>query len=153
MKKIIMGKDKKTGKDKLQIFQPIDKRKIEEEKILKKYPKIFRQKDLPMTQTCMCWGLDIGLGWMPLIDCLCGEIQSHIDRDKKIPQVEALQVKEKFGGLRFYVSGGDEYTESIIDFAEELSYSICENCGTTEGVTQTEGWIVTLCKKCMGEEN
>jgi hypothetical protein len=151
--KIIMGKDKTTGKDKLQIFQPINKRKLEEEKLLKKYPKIFRQKDLPMTQTGMCWGLECGLGWFWLIDNLCGCIQSYIDNNAKynpeIFQVEAVQVKEKFGGLRFYTNGECKEIHGMIWLAEQLSCYICENCGSTENVTQNnKGWIRSLCSKC-----
>ena len=137
------------NKDKLQIFKPIDARKIEEERILKKYPQIFRQKDLSMKETCMCWGLEIGLGWMPLVDCLCGMIQAYINHNK-LPQLEAVQVKEKFGGLRFYVSGGiDNYIDGMIELAGDLSYFICEDCGTMRNVSRNiKGWVRTLCPEC-----
>ena len=29
-----------------------------EEQLYKKYPKLFGERNLPMTQTCMCWGCD-----------------------------------------------------------------------------------------------
>ena len=49
--------------------------KPEEQKYLyDKYPKIFRQKDLPMSETCMCWGICVDSGWLKLIDTLCEEI-------------------------------------------------------------------------------
>jgi len=126
----------------------VDVRKRE---ILKKYPKIFAQKDLPMTQTCMCWGLDVGEGWLWLIDALCESIQEIVDSTTKYEQVEATQVKEKYGGLRFYYMGGNEKIDAIVTFAEKLSYLICENCGATKGVMQTDGWVVTLCPKCKKE--
>ena len=72
--------------------------------LLNRYPKIFRQHTLPMTETCMCWGLDCGDGWYHLIDRLCGQLQWDIDRNH-YPQIEATQVKEKFGTLRFYYEG------------------------------------------------
>lgn len=64
-----------------------------------------------------------------------------------IPQVVAEQVKEKFAGLRFYVSGGDRYCHNIISFAESLSYRICEDCGRTDELVATsgKGWIQTKC--------
>jgi hypothetical protein len=117
-------------------------------KLYTKYPKIFRQKDLPITQTCMCWGIDTGDGWYLIIDFLCKKIQDYVD-NKNIPQIEAVQVKEKFGGLRFYTNYSDNYVDKEISFAETASYKTCECCGSTEEVSQTEGWIVTLCKKCM----
>lgn len=30
-----------------------------QEKLFEKYPKIFRQKDLSMNETCMCWGIEL----------------------------------------------------------------------------------------------
>jgi len=128
------------------------------EKLLKRYPKIFRQKDLPMTETCMCWGIECGDGWLPLINALCSHLQFMTDKNG-YPQVEAEQVKEKFGTLRFYhtfYKSGNckyEYMNGVIDFACFLSGYICERCGSVDNVTQTEGWIKSLCKKCMEEHN
>lgn len=121
-----------------------------QDELYRKYPKIFRQKDLPMDQTCMCWGIDTGDGWYRLLDRLCAAIQSYIDGgDGKIGQVEAVQVKEKFGTLRFYVDGGDEVVSKLIGCAERLSGQICEECGATEDAcTNTAGWLKTLCRRC-----
>jgi len=67
-----------------------------------------------------------------------------------IPQVVANQVKEKFGGLRFYYSGGDEVINGMVIQAENLSLQICEKCGVmNELVTQnSKGWIQTTCSQC-----
>jgi hypothetical protein len=116
--------------------------------IYEKFPKLFRQKDLPMTETCMCWGIECGDGWYWLIYNLADAIQRYVDANKK-EQIEAVQVKEKYGGLRFYVDSADDVVLGMIDFAEHLSYRICESCGSTEGVKQSEGWIKTLCRKCL----
>ena len=56
-----------------------------------------------MKETCMCWGIDTGDGWYDLIDTLCGLLQFNTDRNR-CPQVEATQVKEKYGTLSFYYS-------------------------------------------------
>lgn len=120
--------------------------------LFKKYPKIFRQKDLPMQETAMCWGIATSDGWYWLIDKLCSHLQWDIDHNK-YPQIEATQVKEKFGTLRFYTNGSNDAQEGMISFAEFLSGFICEKCGSTEDVSETRGWIVTLCKKCMKERN
>ena len=76
-------------------------------KLFKKYPKIFRQKDLPMTQTCLCWGCECGDGWYDLIDKLCSMLQWDIDKNR-YPQIEATQIKEKYGTLRFYYTHAEE---------------------------------------------
>ena len=139
--------------------------KLLEKHFVKKYPKIFVDMYGPMNETCMHWGIECGAGWFFLLDNLCSKIQRHIDdrnetidkgyaqpNEKPIPQLVALQIKEKFGALRFYYSGGDEYIRTLVDFAESLSYSICENCGKfTEDVGRTQGWIQSLCTICAKE--
>jgi len=158
MMKILVSKGNKPEDSRMIITKPLTEKDISERKILSKYKKIFRQKDLPMTQTCMCWGLDIGYGWHPLVDMLCGCIQSYIDHNKKydpkINQVEAVQVKEKFGGLRFYTNGECERIDGMIWLAEYMSNYICESCGTTKNVTQNnKGWILTLCDECRNKKH
>ncbi len=95
-------------------------------------------------------GIDCGDGWYGLIDRLCAAIQAHVDnRQGKIQQVEALQVKEKFGTLRFYVSGADEAVNMMIGRSVYQSSITCEVCGATEGAkTSNKGWMKTLCRGC-----
>jgi hypothetical protein len=56
----------------------------------------------------------------------------------------AVQVKEKFGGLRFYVQAATDKHYNYISFAESMSYRTCEECGAS-GKTYTDGWHRTLC--------
>jgi hypothetical protein len=56
----------------------------------------------------------------------------------------AVQVKEKFGGLRFYVQAATDKHYQYISFAESMSYRTCEDCGAP-GKTYTDGWHRTLC--------
>ena len=56
----------------------------------------------------------------------------------------ASQVKEKFGGLRFYVQGAIDEHYHYISFAESMSYHTCEVCGAP-GKRWTDGWHKTLC--------
>ena len=121
-----------------------------QDKLYENYPKIFRQKDLSMHETCMNWGICTGDGWYTLIDALCCSLQFNIDYNKQ-PQLEAVQVKEKFGGLRFYVENASSEQHAVISFVEAFSTKVCETCGSTENVTQTPGWIMTICSKCLAE--
>lgn len=66
-------------------------------------------------------------------------------RDFKEPcEVVATQVKEKFGTLRFYVNGSDEYVDGAISMAEHMSAKTCEICGQS-GKIRNGGWVRTLC--------
>lgn len=79
-------------------------------------------------------------------------------QEKIIPQIEAVQVKEKFGTLRFYLS---EYPanktinaqiESYVRFAETMSSCTCEACGIP-AKQKTDGWIKTICEPCEEKRN
>jgi hypothetical protein len=54
------------------------------------------------------------------------------------------QVKEKFGTLRFYYSGGDDSIDGMVRMAESMSAVTCEECGIP-GRIRHGGWISTLC--------
>lgn len=69
-------------------------------------------------------------------------------REVKQPvcQVTLDQVKEKFGTLRFYYSGGDDVIDGMVRMAESMSAVTCEECGNP-GKQVGGGWITTLCKE------
>ena len=75
----------------------------------------------------------------------------HKKLPKGVPHIvlHIDQIKEKFGGLRFYYSGGDNKIDGMASLAESLSYRICEFCGTTHNVGMTKGWYSTICKCCL----
>jgi hypothetical protein len=122
-----------------------------DELLCKKYPKMMVNRDKPMMETCMCWGFEVGDGWFPILDQLMGNIQHHIDwRNKKsevVPQVTLDQVKEKFGTLRFYYTGGDDEISGMVRMAESMSGVMCEEC-SAPAETHGPGWIRTICKPC-----
>lgn len=117
--------------------------------LCERYPKIFANRHKPMNETAMCWGFEHGDGWFNIIDQLCRNIQNHIDWQTKqghqVPQVVADQVKEKFGTLRFYYSGGDDVIDGMIRMAEAMSGVTCDVCGAP-GETGGQGWISTRCE-------
>lgn len=119
-----------------------------DQKLCNDYPKLFAQRHLPMTETAMCWGFECGDGWYNILSSLCSNIQSHIDWKNKSPnkvkQVVVTQVKEKFGSLRFYYEGGDDYIRGLVSMAESMSAITCENCGNP-GSIRGRGWIYTAC--------
>jgi hypothetical protein len=77
----------------------------------------------------------------------------HMPKLLPIPQVEACQVKEKFGSLRFYIYGGDDEIRGAISFAQSFSAKICERCGQPGTLHVRGGWFATLCGKCAKKEH
>lgn len=206
-----------------------------EEEIIARNPLLYRQRNYPMTQTCMCWGLCVGDGWAPIIselskdltvllkkqfaelkedEQLCMSCGHHKDAHfgsktyspgkcldvRKFPRKDiffpyaayrkknlikwiylgwyylrrmalfiynyfyydlrscycekydppigvAVQVKEKFGSLRFYMHNSTEEMEELISKAEEETSKTCEACGKP-GTERSGGWIFTLCDGC-----
>ena len=94
--------------------------------------------------------LSINTGWGNLVDCLFGAINSHIEYELKNNQtqivVAPIQVKEKFGQLRFYYQGtSDPVIEGMVKLAERLSTKTCDVCGQPGSIRKDLGWIRTLC--------
>jgi hypothetical protein len=67
--------------------------------------------------------------------------------------VVATQVKEKFGGLRFYYTGGDDKIRGMVFMAESMSYKICEVTGNRGFLHQKMGWFKTLSPELLSQEN
>lgn len=98
------------------------------------------------------YGFSVGDGWYELLKSL----SEHLTR--RDVDVEVHQVKEKFGGLRFYHGGvqAEEERDSYmamgaIQQAEEMSRHVCEDCGAPAELRDT-GWYRTLCDECWSEE-
>jgi hypothetical protein len=109
------------------------------------YPKMFANP---------YGGFAVGKGWWPILEALCANIQSHIDwrvkQGRDISQVEVNQIKEKFGGLRFYYSGGDDEISGMVRMAEAWANIACEECGAA-GERRNGGWIRNLCDRHEAE--
>jgi hypothetical protein len=109
-----------------------------EKQLVEKYPKLFPEG--PFWGAESPWGVECGDGWYDILDNLCGSIASYGNADNVVID----QIKEKFGTLRFYVTGGDDMIDGMIWMAEHMSGHICEVCGN-RGKMRTKGWMVTLC--------
>lgn len=86
----------------------------------------------------------VGPGWSELIDRFYGHIEDnlHIYKD-----VSVDQVKEKFGTLRIYFSGGDDWLNGVEWALGWWSGTVCEECGEQGKVNTFRGWYRTQCQK------
>ena len=81
----------------------------------------------------------VGSGWYPIIkDLIDGLIKLGWDKN-------VIQVKEKFGGLRFYIDEGSDEMYKLIVGAEKKSYETCQVCGNSGELRKDIGWYLTLC--------
>lgn len=67
------------------------------------------------------------------------------------PAVKIEQIKEKFGGLRFYYSGGDKQVEGMVNMAEYLCSKTCEITGKPGVACIRGGWWKTLSPKILNK--
>ena len=86
-----------------------------------------------------CGYFEVDNGWFPLIKELIEDL-IKLGWDKQV-----TQVKEKFGGLRFYINEGTDEIFKRISEAENKSYEICEVTGEPGTLRTDIGWYRTLC--------
>lgn len=92
------------------------------------------------------WFFAVDNGWLGLIKELIEE-SIKLGWNRQI-----CQVKEKFGGLRFYINDAPEEVWKLIREVEGRSCETCEVCGET-GKLRSIGWWKTLCDKHNEEKN
>lgn len=107
-----------------------------------KYGELFEREDGNLV------GVGCGDGWFRILDNLCASILWHQawaeKQNKQVAPTKILQIKEKFGDLRFYTQGGDDYVRGLITMAESMTEHTCEVCGNV-GRKRGKGWIKVLC--------
>lgn len=141
------------------------------EKLYADFPNLYRYRDDNRSQ--MKYGFLVHDGWFDLIYKLSADIEAEARKLGLDPNSDswpaALQVKEKFGNLSFYLSLADDESElqseqkgSLVSFrpmptiqairtlitkAEEESLGICEVCGAPASLRE-DGWWRVTCDKC-----
>lgn len=120
-------------------------------KLNSKYPDLLNSKT-----AFSLFGITCGDGWYKILD----ELLKNIDDLKRDFDFEfsVLQIKEKFGALRFYYFvdvDNFKYVKFICDFidkfvetAEKNSRTVCELCGDTGKLYTSEAWVETRCENC-----
>ncbi len=87
--------------------------------------------------------LMVGDGWS---DILCRLY------DKLPKKTYVMQVKEKWGSLRFYIGTGSNRTFNLIAVAEKESETTCECCGKPGEIKVHNGWYLCRCPNCESKE-
>jgi hypothetical protein len=109
-------------------------------------------------------------GWFDLVDKLCTDVETVLGDDTK--KFRVLQLKEKFGALRFYYELGKtsdrrvdlvavsgtlslrsktegatkmDLVRRLVDEAEARSTQVCERCGRAGELRKVSSWLTALC--------
>ena len=132
-------------------------------KLAKHWPDLYQKSKIS--------SVDVEPGWYNILDTLSGLLSAGVRQarynlefaknkkfldendikskqkilDTALDELPIIvQIKEKFGGLRFYINNGTEEMENYIRFAESMSLCTCARCGSPGKIRNT-GWSRTLC--------
>jgi hypothetical protein len=120
-----------------QEFETELKRRCPRTMRLLKAPKMEGQLMEPIQ-----FGLEIKAGWHDLVMACALKLESLNCG------VEAVQIKEKFGTLRFYIEKGNASVNKAIAEAEALASKTCEYCGAPGELRTDKSWWKTMCFDC-----
>jgi len=127
--------------------------KIELQRYLKKkFPELYPQD----------FSFECNDGWFRLLLWLSRYLEMYITQQNEmaktnpqyyqpVKQIVARQVKQKFGTLRFYSDGGNQHTESVIDYTTFISGYICEQTGNTIDVGYNHDGSVEVLHKDLAK--
>lgn len=113
------------------------------------FPDLYRSKDKSTQVSLMPFGFECSDGWEPLIRKLSEQLTFLAKVEGT--DIEAVQVKEKFGTLSFYTNGGTDIMTACIQRTEHLSSQTCEVCGEY-AKTRGGSWVRTLCAQHAYED-
>jgi len=117
-----------------------------EQRLVVRWPTWFKTEG-DIRDTAMPRGFEHGDGWFDILWRLCEDLEPLVTEMERAggPKFEVLQVKEKFGGLRFYVNRRrNNAIRRRIGIAANESFNICEVCGQP-GTLREDSWIKTVC--------
>lgn len=130
--------------------------------LFRRHPKLFRLALAPAgEQGCMAQGLPDGDGWFGLIARI-SEAVDEVSNRHELTNLEwpmAVEVKEKFGELRFLIRFECEASRRQLAAREEINHAkerlsrlsqhICQRCGAPGGMRK-QGWWHVYCDHCEG---
>jgi len=85
-------------------------------------------------------------GWYQLLRIVISELARFNKEQDEENRCYPVQIKEKYGTLRIYLTEEPETMEVLIETIEKLSGQTCEVCGEP-GKLYSTGWHVTRCSE------
>jgi hypothetical protein len=114
------------------------------QQLFERFDHLYRGRHLPLTQNLMSLGFQCGDGWFDLIYTLSEQIEHYSHTHPEAAGVMAVQVKQKFGTLRFYVQPNLPEIEALISATAQQSAQTCEVTGQPGVLCSNHGSYCTL---------
>jgi len=128
-------------------------------RVMNRYGKVMRdlaavenlEKNYPNIEVPY---IESGFGWMPIVEILFAYADEwNATAENEEEKIIFDQIKEKFGGLRVYYTGGSPEFRGMVEMAEIMSKYICERCGDIADAERTKGyWCQSLCSNCKNRD-
>lgn len=129
--------------------------KKQNKELISKYPflmpvNVWTGKPLPNYDYTYTLLDDMPIGWKKAFGkLLCEDIMNELVESNTLNTYSIQQIKEKYGTLRWYCSGGTEKIYDIIRKYEHISEFVCITCGKVNVPVINDGWISPQCKSCF----
>lgn len=123
--------------------------KEENKKLIEEFP-FLAPVDKENYDYSYTWLDSMPEGWRKAFGLkICKEIKEELIKFNALDSYEIVEIKEKFGGLRWYDGGipKDSKIFDIVNKYENLSYNICIECGKP-AEWESNGWISPFCTEC-----
>lgn len=106
-------------------------------RLYESYPRLYRETPY----------FECADGWFSILDTYCKRIEAILNElDER--NVYVIQVKEKFGTLRFSLNSSEDRIDAVVRELERMSGKICEFCGSAGTRRSLRGWTKTVCDAC-----
>lgn len=99
------------------------------QQLFDRFDHLYRGRHLPVTENLMSYGFACGNGWFSLLWELSEQIELYCQQHPEAAGLIAVQVKQKFGELRFYTRPKIPAVELLIEAARLRSLHTCELTG------------------------
>lgn len=121
----------------------------ENKKLIELYPFLLPQNvknyDYSWTE------LDsLPIGWKKAFGLLiCEDIKKELVKNNLLDSYCVIEIKEKYGSLRWYDFNATKEITNIITKYEHISSFVCVDCGKINVPIYDFGWISPNCPKCL----
>lgn len=92
--------------------------------------------------------IDIGPGWMPILDKLCRKLEKLVSKEKNKEEFFITEITQSFGTLLVRMSRTTPKMDDLLELAEDESEMTCDTCGEKGDIINKYGVLRVSCNDC-----